>query len=92
MGYAHLTHAGILTVLHILGAVEAPVGSVVARGVLERFLVMIQGSLHVIAIDGIPLQHSILGNQAMSTLGQENLVAEFHWLQGLAPLDSSSTP
>src|SRR6266849_2809769 len=70
--YAHLDHTGILTVLHILGAVETPVASVAVPRVLESFLVMFQGSLHMIAIDGISLQHSILGNQTMRTLGQEN--------------------
>jgi len=52
-----------------------------------RFQMIDNRSLHMIAIDRIPLQHSIVGNQAMSTLGQEDLVAEFHRLQCLAPLD-----
>ena len=70
-----------------LVAVETPVASVLFRCFLKGFLVLIQGRGHMIAIDRIPLQHSIVGNQALSTLGQEDLVAEFHRLQCLAPLD-----
>ena len=38
----------------------------------------------MIAVDGISVQHSIFGNQAMRTLGQENLVAE--WLRASSVL------
>ena len=41
----------------------------------------------MIAIDRIAVQYSIVGNQTMRTLGQENFVAEFHRLQRLTSLD-----
>jgi hypothetical protein len=41
---------------------------------------MLQGSWHLIAIGRISIQHSMVGYQALSAFGKENLVAEFQRL------------
>jgi len=85
--YAYLTYSGRLTFLHILTAVEAPVGCIVLGCVSEGLLVTIQGTLDMVAIDRVPGQHPIVADQATSTLGQEDFMPKFYRLQSLSPFD-----
>ena len=41
----------------------------------------------MILVRWIPGEHLVIGDQPLSTLGEENLVTEFHRFQLLAPLD-----
>src|SRR5712691_11960240 len=84
---AHLGYLGLLTTLHIGGAVKTAISGVPLGRVLEGFLMTLQRTFHMVGVGGIPLQHPVVGDQALSTLSQENLVAEFHRLLSLAPLD-----
>src|ERR1017187_6277922 len=54
---------------------------------LEDLLMTVQRSLHLGAVGGIAVQNLIVGDQALGTLGQEDLVTELHRLALLAPLD-----
>ena len=43
----------------------------------------------MVGVGGVPLQHPVVGDQALGTLSQKNLVAEFHRFPRLAPFDQS---
>src|ERR1039458_1064294 len=45
---------------------------------LEDLLMTVQRSLHLGAVGGIAVQNLIVSDQALGTLGQEDLVTEFH--------------
>src|SRR6266436_4622200 len=86
---AHLADLSLLATLHIVWAVKAAISGVTLGRVLEGLLVTLQRGLHLVAVGGVPLQHLVVGDQALGALGQENLVAEFHRFLRLAPLDQS---
>src|ERR1035437_1652894 len=75
------------SVVHIVGTVKAPIAGVHFGRMLEDLLMTVQRSLHLGAVGGIAVQNLIVGDQALGTLGQEDLVTEFHRLALLAPLD-----
>src|ERR1022692_2208514 len=87
LGDAYLAYAGLLTVVHIVGTVKAPIAGVQLGRMLEDLLMTVQRSLHLGAVGGIAVQNLIVGDQALGTLGQEDLVTELHRLALLAPLD-----
>src|ERR1039457_6348230 len=87
LGNAHLADSGLLAGVHIGGTVKAPIAGVQLGRMLEDLLMMVQRSLHLGGIGGIAGQNLIVGDQALGTLGQEDLVTEFHRLALLAPLD-----
>src|ERR1039457_4122664 len=87
LGDAHLAHSGLLAVVHIVGTVKAPIAGVQLGRMLEDLLMTVQRSLHLGAVGGIAVQNLIVGDQALGTLGQEDLVTELHRLALLAPLD-----
>src|SRR5208282_5577081 len=60
----------------------------VPRGrVVEHLLMTIQRRSHMVGIGRVSFQYLVVSDQALTTLCQEDLVAEFHWLARLAPLD-----
>src|SRR5260370_28738609 len=69
------------------GTVKAAIDGVELGRKLEEVLMTVQGSLRVGGIGGIAVQNLIVGDQALSALGQEDLVTEFHRLTLLTPLD-----
>src|ERR1017187_7443107 len=75
------------SVVHIVGTVKAPIAGVHFGRMLEDLLMTVQRSLHLGAVGGIAVQNLIVGDQALGTLGQEDLVTELHRLALLAPLD-----
>src|ERR1019366_5061992 len=87
LGNAHLLDSSLLAAVHIVGTVKAPTGGVQIGSMLEDLLMTIQRSLHLGGVGGIAVQNLIVGDQALGTLGQEDLVTELHRLALLAPLD-----
>lgn len=84
---AHRADLGLPAVLHIVGTVESAISGVALGRVLEDLLMAFQRAFHMVAVGGVALQHLVVGDQALCTLGQEDLVAEFYWLENFAPLD-----
>src|ERR1017187_3687661 len=87
LGDALLAQAGQLVVAQIVGTVKAPIAGVQLGRMLEDLLMTVQRSLHLGAVGEIAVQNLIVGDQALGTLGQEDLVTELHRLALLAPLD-----
>jgi hypothetical protein len=54
---------------------------------VEQLPMSFQRSLHLAGIDGIALQHRVVGDQTLRAFRQEHLVAELYRFAGLAALD-----
>src|SRR5256886_7039305 len=54
---------------------------------LEALLVALEGRFHVLLVVRVSLEHFILCDQPLGTLGEKNFVAELHWRLHLAALD-----
>src|ERR1035438_340190 len=90
LGDAYLAHSGLLAVVHIVGTVKAPIAGVQLGRMLEDLLMTVQRSLHLGAVGGIAVQNLIVGDQALGTLGQEDLVTELHRLAMLRSEEHTS--
>ena len=69
-------HAGGGHGLHVGGGVEAAIGRIQGGDVPEGGLMLGQGGCDVHLVDGITIEHPVVGDEAAATLGQEDLVAE----------------
>src|SRR5207302_1558212 len=87
LGNAYMADPRLLALLLILGAVETTIACVQLRRSVEGLLMTIQRRSHLDGIGRVSLQYLIVSDQALCALCQENLVAKFHWLSRLAPLD-----
>src|SRR6184192_4376595 len=84
---AHHFDTILLARFHILLTEEAPIRSSDLWGVPEALLVALEGRFHVLLVVRVSLEHFILCDQPLGTLGEKNFVAELHWRLHLAALD-----
>ena len=77
----------LLARFHILLTEEAPIRTIQLWGVPEALLVAFEGSFDVLLVVRVSLEHFILRNQPLGTLGEKNFVAKLHRRLHLAALD-----
>src|ERR1035438_5738996 len=77
LGDAYLAHSGLPTVVHIAGTVKAPITGIQIGSMMKDLSMTVQRRLHMVGVGGIAVRNLIVGDQALGTLGQEDLVTEF---------------